>query len=651
MAGLIRRADIDEVRERINIADVIDEYVTLRRAGPGSLKGLCPFHDEKTPSFHVRTQNGRYHCFGCGESGDVFSFLQNMDHISFTEAVERLAHRVGVELQYEDGGKAGAQQSQRAAIMQANRAAQEYFQQQLATSEAQTAREFLTERGFDEEVAAQYGLGFAPNSYTELPNALKAQGLEEQHLIAAGILGESDRGRSYPRFRGRLIWPIRDVTGQTIGFGARKLLDSDNGPKYLNTPETAVYHKAKVLYGLDLARKEIARQRSVVIVEGYTDVMACHLAGITTAVATCGTAFGADHIAVIRRIMGDDQVSSGEVVFLFDPDEAGQKAALKAFADEKKFRAQTYVAVPDAGLDPCDLRIEKGDLAVRELIAAKQPMFEFVMKQILQAHDLNSIAGRTLALSETAPIIADIRDKTLTNSYIRYLASALGVGLDEVAQAVRQSSRTPAISPNTYVSRREIQSPDYADGRRVETVAGPATVLSPQSQEALLIQDHRPSAQLSAIPVTVQTRLEVEALAIVLQYPQQIDLDRIAEVVRSDFSHPLLASVRDAIMGSIDDYQRGDWIDLLTERAPEICQLIQELAVLPLPQAEETKINNYITGVTAALLQRQIETELEELFAQLQRANTLGDSDEVKRLQFIIQDRENQRRTLKEQRG
>ena len=367
MAGLIKRGDIDEVRQRVNIADVVGDYVTLKSAGVGSMKGLCPFHDERSPSFHVRPQAGFYHCFGCGEGGDVYSFLQKIDHLSFQESVERLAERVGYQLTYEEGGGA-APAGNRARLYAVNQAAEKFFRAQLGTPEAEPGRTFLGERGFDALAAERFGVGYAPASYEALSKHLVAAGFTIQELLDAGVVSQGDRG-VYDRFRGRLVWPIRDVTGQTIGFGARKLREDDQGPKYLNTPETAVYHKSRVLYGLDLAKRDIGKQRQVVIVEGYTDVMACHLAGVTTAVATCGTAFGADHVTVVRRVLGDSddpaQASKGEVIFTFDPDDAGRKAASRAFAEESRFVAQTFVAVPPEGLDPCDVRIQRGDEALR----------------------------------------------------------------------------------------------------------------------------------------------------------------------------------------------------------------------------------------------------------------------------------------------
>lgn len=438
MPGLIRRSDIDEVRSRTEIVDVIGEQVALKRAGVGSMKGLCPFHDERTPSFTVRSGVGRYHCFGCGEDGDVFTFLQRTEHLSFSESVERLAGRIGYQLTYEDGERA-ADTSNRARLLKANAAAAEYFQDQLGRDEAQPARDFLVDRGFDQQAALDFGVGYAPRGYESLSRHLLANGFGKDEILAAGLVGSGERGL-YDRFRGRLVWPIRDVTGQPVGFGARKLYDDDNGPKYLNTPETPVFHKSQVLYGLDKARREVSKQRRVVVVEGYTDVMACHLAGITTAVATCGTSFGVDHIKLMRRVMGDfevtDQRGSGQVIFTFDPDEAGQKAASRAFAEEQRFASQTFVAVPPEGLDPADLWLHKGAGAVQEMIEGRKPLFEFMLRRVLAGHDLDTVEGRVQALRATAPIVANIRDRALHDGYARELAGWLGEDLEAVRQAV-----------------------------------------------------------------------------------------------------------------------------------------------------------------------------------------------------------------------
>ncbi|WP_213815212.1 DNA primase [Glaciihabitans sp. dw_435] len=475
MAGLIRRSDIDEVRARVNLADIVGDYVTLKSAGVGSMKGLCPFHEERSPSFHVRPQVGYYHCFGCGEGGDVFTFLQKMDHVTFAEAVERMAARIGYEVHYEDGGQA-TDHGNRARILAANKSAEDFFIAQLATPDAEPARMFLGQRGFDQAAAERFGVGFAPKSFDALGKHLKSLGYTELELVTAGLLSQNDRGSVYDRFRGRLVWPIRDVTGQTLGFGARKLLDDDKGPKYLNTPETPVYHKSQVLYGLDLAKRDVARGKQIVIVEGYTDVMACHLAGVTTAVATCGTAFGGDHVKIVRRVLGDfdnaDTTGTGEVIFTFDPDEAGQKAASRAFSEEQRFAAQTFVAVAPDGLDPCDLRLQRGDDAVRRLVRTRKPMFEFMIRRTLADHNLETVEGRVAALRAAAPVVAGIRDQAMNSGYTRNLAGWLGMDPSEVTRAV--SSARAATTRASGDHRPGDRTTDRGAARQQEAGRTPA---------------------------------------------------------------------------------------------------------------------------------------------------------------------------------
>ncbi len=419
MAGLIKREDIDEVRQRTDIKEVVDGYVTLKGAGLGTFKGLCPFHDERSPSFTVRPQVGRYHCFGCGEDGDVIAFVQKQDHSSFQEAVEKLAARIGYELRYEDGGSGPNREEvgRRQRLLDAHKIADEFFRAQLLTPGAAEGRNFLFGRGFDRAAAEHFGVGYAPQGWDALLKHLRGRGFTDAELKLTGMFSEGNRG-IYDRFRGRLIWPIKDIAGDTIGFGARKLYEDDQGPKYLNTPETTLYKKSQVLYGIDLAKRSIAKDRQLVVVEGYTDVMACHLAGITTAVATCGTAFGTEHIKISRRLLSDDG-TGGEVVFTFDGDAAGQKAALRAFEEDQRFTAQTYVAVEPTGADPCDLRQTRGDAAVRDLISSRRPLFEFAIRATLKRHNLDTVEGRVAALREAAPVVGQIRDGGIRPGYAR----------------------------------------------------------------------------------------------------------------------------------------------------------------------------------------------------------------------------------------
>ena len=327
MAGRIRDEDIAAVRERSPIDEVVGEYLQLKNAGGGSLKGLCPFHEEKTPSFNVTPARGLFYCFSCSEGGDVIKFVQKIDGLSFIEAVERLAGRAGIELRYEQGGYVpGQEQSQRRRLIDAHRAAAEFYAEQLQQPQAEHARKFLSERGFELKDAERFGVGYSPKAWEDLTRHLRGRGFTDAELITAGLSREGTRG-ARDRFRGRLMWPIRDLSGDVIAFGARKLDPDDDGPKYLNTPETSLFRKSTVLYGADLAKREIAQRRQAVIVEGYTDVMACHLAGVPTAVATSGTSFGEDHIKVLRRLIMDTDGAAGEVIFTFDGDAAGQRAA------------------------------------------------------------------------------------------------------------------------------------------------------------------------------------------------------------------------------------------------------------------------------------------------------------------------------------
>jgi DNA primase len=464
--GRIRAADIALVRERSKIDEIVGEHLQLKRAGGGSLKGLCPFHDEKSPSFQVTPTRNLFHCFGCGEGGDVISFIQKIDHLSFSEAVELLAGRANVELKYEDdggrptGAPDRANVGQRARLVAANAAAAAFFAEQLGTPEAAPARQFLAERGFDRQVAVDFGCGFAPGGWDALTRHLRALGFTQAELVTGGLAKESSRGSLIDRFHRRLVWPIRDITGDVIGFGARKLMDDDPGPKYLNTPETPLYKKSTVLYGIERAKRDIAKRLQAVVVEGYTDVMACHLAGVTTAVASCGTAFGGEHISVLRRLLMDQDEFRGEVVYTFDGDAAGQAAAMKTFAEDQRFVGQTFVAVESEGRDPCELRQEHGDAAVRDLIARRTPLIAFVLKTTLAGYDLDTVEGRVAALEKTVPLVAGIKDHALRPAYARQLAGMIGnTDEAEVLERVRrltgdgggqqQSRPRPRVAPRT----------------------------------------------------------------------------------------------------------------------------------------------------------------------------------------------------------
>ncbi|MDR1078671.1 MAG: DNA primase [Propionibacteriaceae bacterium] len=470
MAGRINQEDIDEVRGRARIDDVVAGQVNLKPAGAGTLKGLCPFHEEKTPSFQVTPARGLYYCFGCGAGGDAVRFVQQINNLSFPEAIEFLAAKYGVTLRYDQTEPGASQGSPRARLLEANAAAADFYAAALLRPAALTGRQFLDQRGFDKAAAELFGVGFAPTEGRALVGHLKAKGFNEEELIAAGLA----RRGGWDYFQGRLLWPIRDAGRAVLGFGARRLFEDDRMPaKYINTPETAVYKKSHVLYGLDLARAPIGKASQAVIVEGYTDVMACHLAGVKTAVASCGTAFGDDHARLIQRLMGGDAFH-GEVVFTFDGDEAGRKAALKVFSGDAHFAAQTYVAVEPTGLDPCDLRLRHGDAALRELIGRREALYKFVMRHTIGQFDLDRVDGRLAAVRQAAPLLASVRDRSLVDGFARELASMVGMDQDEVRRLVAQTPRRPAApaGPDPAAAERSDAAgptgpplPDPADRR------------------------------------------------------------------------------------------------------------------------------------------------------------------------------------------
>ncbi len=608
MAGRIKDEDVATVRERAHIDDVVREYVTLKGAGGGSLKGLCPFHDERSPSFHVTPSRGMWYCFGCGEGGDVLSFLQKIDHLSFAEAVEKLADKTGIELRYVDGGAAvNRQAGQRTRLIDAHKIAAAFYAQQLATAEAQTGRAFLTDRGFDASITAHFGVGYAPKGWDALTKHLRSQGFTDAELLAGGLVSQGNRG-IYDRFRGRLVWPIKDLGGDVIGFGARKLYDDDDGPKYLNTPETPLYKKSQVLYGIDLARKQISKDQQAVIVEGYTDVMACHVSGVTTAVATCGTSFGADHIKVLRRLLMDDDQMRGAVVFTFDGDAAGQKAALRAFEEDQKFVSQTFVAVEPTGLDPCDLRLQHGDAAVRSLVDRRVPLFEFAIRSGLARHDLNTAEGRIGALHDAAPIVAKIRDGALRPEYARLLAGWLGMEVASVTKAIGSTKSGAGSSQGPAYSTRGSGRPDT--GHVVER----------------------------------------EALKCALQQPATVE-HWYASVEPSAYTHPAAIAVHEAIgaAGSPSaDLDGLAWIDAVLERAADdaVRNTIRELAVEPLP-AESSQNERYATSVIARLLEMDAGRRVSEVKGRLQRAEAAGDAQAHTELFTELLALEDYRRSLR----
>ncbi|MBX3311345.1 MAG: DNA primase [Microbacteriaceae bacterium] len=621
MSGRIRASDVEAIKTRTNIQDVVGEYVQLKQSGSGSLVGLSPFKDERTPSFYVRPALGVYHCFSTSQGGDVIDFLQKMENISFTEAVERLAARIGYEIVYEENAKDQAERGQRSRLLEANKLAESFYKMQLLTPEAKHGREFLISRGFDSAAAAQFGVGYAPDSFDALRKHLVAKGFKLEELITAGLVVASDRG-GYDRFRNRLVWPIRDLTGQTLGFGARKLVETDNGPKYLNTPDTPIYHKNRVLYGIDLARKSIGSNRQVVVVEGYTDVMAAHLAGVDTAVATCGTAFGSEHVTLIRRVMGDTAKSAGEVIFTFDPDMAGKQAAIRAFAEESRFAAETYVAVAEDGLDPADLRQQKGDDAIRAMIENKKPMVEFMIRSTIEGFNLDTVEGQYGALRQSAPLLRSIRDSALRPEYVRKLAGWLGLDPKVVQREVESASEA---------------SSKARDPRNIST------------------EENTTSAEmLPKVSLKELEPLERSVLQSLIQQPAVISSDLVTRIAIIELRNPTVNELKDHLVvqyfEAVESLTSATWLSKITTSLDQQKrELVQQLAAYPLPideKVSEDQIRRYCTGVLKALIERDMVSIKARLLAALQRAEV--GSEEYRQIQHNLMTLEQERRELVE---
>jgi DNA primase len=612
VAGRIRDADIAQVRDRARIDEVVGEYVALRRAGAGSLKGLCPFHDEKSPSFNVRPTHGTFHCFGCGEGGSVIDFVMKIEHLGFVEAVERLADQVGVRLNYEGGG-ASVQRDKgtRTRLLEANRRAAEFYAERLRTPEAAPAIQFLTSRGFDAASAAHFGCGFAPGEWDALTKLLLSAGFTLDELYKAGLSKEGRRG-PIDRFRRRLLWPIRDLGGDVVGFGARRIFDDDPiEAKYLNTSDTPVYRKTHVLFGLDLAKREVARRRQVVVVEGYTDVMAMHLAGVTTAVASCGTAFGTEHVSVLRRLIGDDSFDMGEMIYLFDGDAAGQAAALKAFEGEQQFVGQTFVAIAPDGLDPCELRQRSGDTAVRDLVARREPLFEFAIRSLLRDHDLDTTEGQVAALRRTVPLVARIKDRSLRDGYARRLAG--WVGWADEATVVQRVRETAAATD--------------AGAERASATNGRARNGSPSGDPG-----GDPGGIARPAPRDPKLHLQREAIKAALQVPA-VAGPAYDELPEESFTHPAYVAVHRGVReagGAAGGLDGPAWLEAVADRcAGPLRSLLTELAVEPLRMAtKHDGAPRYVGSVLAGLQGAMVERQVAELKSRLQRTSPVTDADE-----------------------
>lgn len=598
----VKQTDIEQLKDRVDIVELIGSYISLKPAGPGSFKGLCPFHGEKSPSFHVRSNPAFYHCFGCGVGGDVFKFVQEMDKLGFSEAIEKLAQRTGYQLTYEEGER---ESSNRNLLLNINKAASEFFQSQLQSEEGKAARDFLVARGFDLAAIAEFDVGYAPKGWQNLSDHLTQKGFKLEDQALAGLLSRGEKG-FYDRFRGRVLWPIRDANSQVVGFGARKLYPDDQGPKYLNTPETPVYHKSSVLYGLDIARREIAGKRQVIVVEGYTDVMACHLAGEKTAVATCGTAFGEEHIKLINRLLGQS-TDPAAVIFTFDPDAAGEKAALKVYGDAGKFNALTFIASGPAGLDPADLRQQQGDAAVVEMLKNRKPLFEFVIQHRLSQFNLSDIDSRVAAARAAAPVVADIVDSALRSGYTRMLAEWVSLDVTDVAAMV--------------------------GGNKAQTTRARV--------EPLRTSGALPTAE------PIADKLETQIMQVLVQNPTAFDVSQLRRMQAAGISTPEYKALLEIVLENADRISEPTFANLLATVAQESLQAtVRQLALAPLPLKSDADLAKYSLGIVNAAMIKALDREKTDLLAALRRAELAASEEQKVAIQRQLVELEAERRLL-----
>ena len=614
MAGRILKEDIEALRRQADIVAIVGDYTQLKRAGR-SFKGLCPFHTEKTPSFTVTPDGNFFHCFGCGASGDIYDFLIRIEGLEFPEAVEALARRTGVTLRYEElSARERRAIGQRSRLVDTTGAALQFFREQLYTDAGAVAREYLKSRGFGREDAERFELGYAPNRWESLSRALRSQGVSADELVEVGVSVRTERGGLRDRFRGRLIFPVHDPGGDVIGFGGRILPGEDYGdfdpPKYLNSPETPLYKKTRVLYGVPQARSEIVRAGQVLVCEGYTDVMALHQAGFANTVATCGTAVGVEHLKLVSRY-------AQRVVLAFDADAAGVQAAERAWEAARQLGGQDHGAVLELrvlvlpeGRDPADLVRDEGVEGMQAAVDAATGVVPFVLRRHLEAADLTTEAGRTAALRDAVELLGREPDQDLRREWARTeVAAGVGVSYDFVARTARRQG--------VELDRHEGVGGDVLTHR------------APGRDGRAARLDH------------TRVKREREVLRVVLQQPELLP-EEWHELQVGDFTHPRAKAVFETIATA-----GGAGVELpdVLDAAPDdaLRALIRELSL------EEEPVG--LDAATAAwrvrsLVAERLERRARELREQLDQLNHQRDLDTLLTVQRQLGEIEQRRREL-----
>ncbi len=429
----IHDEDIERVRSSVSIVDVVQQYVTLRRTGRNWV-GLCPFHAEKSGSFNVREETGRYKCFGCQAGGDVFTFVQEIEHVDFVSAVEKLAGRAGITLRYTTGGE-GKDRQRRKQLVGALDAAVEWYHQQLLTAPgARPARDYLRERGLAGDVARQFRLGWAPDEWDALSIHLRKEGFADDVLRDTGLAFTNRANRLQDAFRARVMFPIFTDGGEAVAFGGRILPGSTDPAKYKNSPETKVYQKSKTLYGLNWAKSDVVKVDQVIVCEGYTDVIGFHRAGVPRAVATCGTAFTEEHVRVLKRF-------ASKVVLAFDADAAGQGAAEKFYEWERKYKVEVSVARFPDGKDPGDLA-SSDPAALAAAIDDAMPFLGFRVNRVVSQASLRSPEDRARVATRALEVINEHPDVNVRKLYAGEVAARVGI---PVADLSRQAEKRRVV--------------------------------------------------------------------------------------------------------------------------------------------------------------------------------------------------------------
>jgi DNA primase len=452
--ALFTKDTIDRVRDAVDMVHLVGQKTDLRRVGT-RWTGLCPFHDERTPSFSVNPEEKLYYCFGCSEGGDAFKFVQQTEAVDFQEAVELLAERFNVRVEREADDPRAEERRRRRERLQSllERASRFYAAYLRESAEAVPAREYLASRGLSDEVLAEFRVGYSPSAWDRMIMGARQSGFSEEELVAAGLAQRGRSGGLYDRFRGRIMFPLADSRGKVLGFGARQMGEG-RGPKYLNTSENDLYHKGRQLFGIDVARKEAMRTARFVVVEGYTDVLALHQAGIREAVAIMGTALTQEQLAELAKV-GDGN-RRGRVHLALDADRAGRDAMLRAsrLAEDRGIDLRV-VEMPE-GTDPAELVSREGAEAFRERILRAVPMIEFQVRRVLADADLDTPAGRDMALEEARKLISVVPERTATrDALVREAADRLDVPVDYVLAPARPAAAAPAAAP-TVASPAEL---------------------------------------------------------------------------------------------------------------------------------------------------------------------------------------------------